>query len=151
MLQHILNLFSASQSAPSKHGMHEMHLAASALLIEAARLDGNFDLRERAAIERVLRERFELTEAEADDLIEAAEAKVSSSTQLFEFTRVIARSFTEEERIGLVEMLCEVMYADGTLHDYEASLFRKIGELIHVSDRDRGEARKRVLARLGIE
>ena len=54
MLQHILNLFSPSQSGPSKHGLHEMHIAAGALLIEAARLDGNFDLRERAAIERVL-------------------------------------------------------------------------------------------------
>lgn len=150
MLQHILNLFSPGQSGTPRHGTHEMQIAASALLIEAARLDGNFDLRERAAIERVLRERFALTEAEADDLIAAAEAKVSSSTQLFEFTRVIARHFSEEERIRLVEMLCEVMYADGTLHDYEASLFRKIGELIHVSDRDRGEARKRVLARLGI-
>ena len=150
MLQHILSLFSPAQSGTPKHGAHEMQIAAGALLIEAALLDGHFDDRERAAIERVLREKFSLTPAETADLLEAAESKVSNSTQLFEFTRVIARHFSEEERIGLVEMLCEVMYADGTLHDYEASLYRKIGELIHVSDRDRGDARKRVLARMGM-
>ncbi|MBL8703399.1 MAG: TerB family tellurite resistance protein [Rhodospirillales bacterium] len=151
MLQHILNLFSPGQAGTPKHAKHEMQIAAGALLIEAAMLDGHFDDRERAAIERVLRERFDLSPAETADLVAAAEAKVSDSTQLFEFTRVIARHFSEEERIRLVEMLCEVMYADGALHDYEASLFRKIGELIHVSDRDRGDARKRVLARLGRE
>ncbi|HOK47487.1 MAG TPA: hypothetical protein PLK67_16210, partial [Bryobacteraceae bacterium] len=46
------NLFSPGQSGTPRHGTHEMQIAASALLIEAARLDGNFDLRERAAIER---------------------------------------------------------------------------------------------------
>jgi len=50
-----------------------------------------------------------------------------------------------------VEMLWEVVYADGVLHDYEANLLRRIGGLIYVSDMDRGNARKRVMTRLGIE
>jgi uncharacterized tellurite resistance protein B-like protein len=45
-------------------------------------------------------------------------------------------------------MLWEVAYADGQLHDYEASLLRRIAGLIYVGDRESGEARKRVLARL---
>lgn len=148
MLQHIKNLFSSTE-APRKHAPHELHIAAGALLIEAALLDGHFDQRERAAIENALRRKFALSPAETADLVAAAEQKVAASTQLFEFTRLIARHFSEEERIELVEMLCEVIYADGTLHEHEASLFRRASELIHVSDRDRGEARKRVLARLG--
>jgi uncharacterized tellurite resistance protein B-like protein len=48
-------------------------------------------------------------------------------------------------------MLWEVAYADGTLHDYEASLLRRITGLLYVSDRESGEARKRVLARLGLQ
>jgi hypothetical protein len=32
----------------------------------------------------------------------------------------------------------------------DASLLRRVGELIYVSDRDRSEARKRVLKRLGL-
>jgi uncharacterized tellurite resistance protein B-like protein len=50
----------------------------------------------------------------------------------------------------VIEMLWEVAYADGRLHDYEASLLRRVTGLLYVSDRDSGEARKRVLARLGL-
>ena len=148
MLAHIKRLF--APEAPRAHARHELHLAAGALLIEAALLDGHFDARERAAVARVLREKFALSPEEADDLVAAAEQKVEASTQLFEFTRVIARHFSPAERIELVEMLCEVMYADGALHDLEASLLRRVGELVYVSDRDRGAARQRVMMRLGI-
>jgi uncharacterized tellurite resistance protein B-like protein len=48
-------------------------------------------------------------------------------------------------------MLWQVVYADGRLDDYEANLMRRISGLIHVPDRDSGEARKRALARLGLE
>jgi len=44
-----------------------------------------------------------------------------------------------------------VVYADGELHALESNLLRRIGGLIYVSDRDRGDARKRVLQRLGAE
>ena len=44
-------------------------------------------------------------------------------------------------------MLWEVAYADGSLHDYEASLLRRVAGLLYVSDRETGEARQRVLAR----
>lgn len=148
MLKHIIDLFSGGAPA-RKHGAHELQLAAGAILIEAALLDGHFDARERQAVETVLRQRFDLTPDETRDLIAAAETRVAGSTQLYEFTRVIAREFDEAERVELVEMLCEVIYADGALHDHEATMFRQIGELIHVSDRDRAEARRRVLRRLG--
>jgi uncharacterized tellurite resistance protein B-like protein len=149
MLDRLIKIFS---SEPTRvHQPHELHLAAGALLVEAALLDGHFDERERATIARALKERFDLSAAEVDELMVAAEQKVKESTQLFEFTRIIGRHFSAEERIELMEMLCEVVYADGTLHDYEASLLRRVGELIYISDRDRGDARKRVLRRLGID
>ena len=40
------------------------------------------------------------------------------------------------------------VYADGTADPYENQLMRSIGGLIHVTDRDRGLARKRVLERI---
>ena len=55
-----------------------------------------------------------------------------------------------EERVGILELLWEVVYADGTLHDYEASLLRRVAGLLYVSDRESGEARLRVMERLGI-
>ena len=51
----------------------------------------------------------------------------------------------------MIEMLWEVAFADGKADHYEKNLISRVAGLIFVSDKDRGEARKRVLARLGIE
>jgi uncharacterized tellurite resistance protein B-like protein len=48
-----------------------------------------------------------------------------------------------------MEMLWDVAYADDHLHHLESSLMRRLAGLLHVDDRDSGEARKRVLARRG--
>ena len=72
----------------------------------------------------------------------------SEASQLLGFTRAIKDRYSLEERIELIEMIWEVVYADGELHDYEANLLRRLGGLLYVSDRERGDARKRVLARL---
>ncbi len=133
------------------HTIAEKHIAAIALLVEAATLDGDFGVPEQAAIRRVSAERFALNAEEVATLFELASQRQDSSNQLFRFTHEINQSFTPEERVEVVEMLWEVVYADGVLHDYEANLMRRIGGLIYVSDMDRGNARKRVMARLGIE
>ena len=55
-----------------------------------------------------------------------------------------------EGRVGILEPLWEVAYADGQLHVYEASLLRRVAGLLYVSDRESGEARLRVMAKLGL-
>ena len=47
----------------------------------------------------------------------------------------------------MIEMLWDVVYADGDLDDFEANMMRAVTGLLYVSDRDSGDARKRVLAR----
>ncbi|HSE76776.1 MAG TPA: TerB family tellurite resistance protein [Alphaproteobacteria bacterium] len=148
MLQRLRDLFS-TPAAP-RHRRDELQLAAAALLVEAAVLDGAMTPGERRAILAALERRFALSHDEAAELLSDAESASAESTQLFKFTRVIGRSFAHEERIELVEMICEVIYADGELHAHEDSLLRRIGELIYLPDRDRGAARQRVKRRLGL-
>jgi uncharacterized tellurite resistance protein B-like protein len=135
-------------SASANQVENEVQLAAAALLVEAAWQDETFDAAERARVLDLVRTRFDLTAEEAETLLTAAEASVESSTQMLPYTRTIKDRFTPEERIEMVEMLWQVVYADGVLHDHEAALMRQIGGLVYVSDRDRGVARKRALARL---
>jgi uncharacterized tellurite resistance protein B-like protein len=127
----------------------EKHLAAAVLMVEAALLDEQFDAAERDKVGEIIRRHFGATEAEAQALIEAAEAVHDGASGLVRYTRVIKERFSPEERVEVIEMLWEVAYADGVLHDYEANLLRRVAGLIYVSDRDRGAARKRVLERLG--
>ncbi len=153
MLNRIKSLFeksSGAEAGQSKAGFSEKEIAAAALMVEAAHLDGNLEEAERAAIKDIVIRSFSLDGEEADDLIAAAKAHHEESSQLLYFTRTIKEHSSPEERIELIEMLWEVAYADGVLHAYEANLLRRIAGLIYVSDKDRGEARKRVLDRLGI-
>ncbi|NQU60344.1 MAG: TerB family tellurite resistance protein [Rhodospirillales bacterium] len=126
----------------------ETDVAAVALLIEAAIMDGDFGAAERAAIAALIEERFGLAGADVEDLITAGSMAVEKSHQLFAFTRVLKQGFDAGQRQQMIEMLWEVAYADGVVHDYEANLVRRVCGLLHVSDRDSGAAKKRVLAKL---
>jgi uncharacterized tellurite resistance protein B-like protein len=128
----------------------QKHFAAAALMIEAARADGDFDAEERNTVSELVERHFDISGAEAEALIAGAEAAQDDANHLLGFTRDIKESFSLDERVEVIEMLWEVAYADGVLHHYEANLLRRVGGLIYVSDRDRGAARKRVLERLGI-
>jgi len=125
-------------------------LAAAALLVEAATLDDSFDQDERGTIARVLKDHFAIDDNECTALIEAAEVAQGEANHLHRFTKAIKDQYAPEDRIELIEMLWEVAYADGVLHEYEANLLRRVGGLIYVSDRDRGASRLRVMARLGL-
>jgi uncharacterized tellurite resistance protein B-like protein len=137
------------QVAQALGGEDERRMAVAALLVEAALMDDCFEAGERAKITELLKARYDLNDAETESLMETAGKRVADSAQLFGFTRVVNEGFAQEERVDLMEMLWQVVYADGRLDDYEANLMRRISGLIHVSDRDSGEARKRALARLG--
>jgi len=152
MINRIKALFAdkgnSSGSEADHHSQDELQLAAAALLVEAATLDGHYGETEQSAIDQLLREKFALKDEEARSLHDLAVTEQSEANQLLGFTRTIKDRYSLEERIELIEMIWEVVYADGELHDYEANLLRRLGGLLYVSDRERGDARKRVLARL---
>jgi uncharacterized tellurite resistance protein B-like protein len=58
--------------------------------------------------------------------------------------QIVVRKFSEEERIGIIEMLWEVAYSDGILTGDEDALIRRVAGLIYVSDWERGEAKRRI-------
>lgn len=147
MIDRLRQLFGSR--ADTKSRFTQRQRAAAALLAEAARADGAIKPRERSTIERALARRFALGPWDAARLAQEGEAAAADSTQIFEFTRVLNRDVPPEDRVALFEMLYEVIYADDAQHDVEASLMRRLGELIYLPDKERGAARLRVLARLG--
>ena len=139
-----------TNTADRPHTIDEFHLAAAALLVHAALIDAHFGDDERETIIRLIESRLKLTPEEAQALFDAAHEEVDRSIQLHGFTHAVKNGFSYDERVELIEMLWEVAYADGHLHDYETNLVRRVSGLIHVPDRESGEARKRVLARLDL-
>lgn len=118
-------------------------LALAALLVEAAMMDGDFSDEERAAVSVLLQRRFDLGQADCARLIARARVAQSEATQLYRFTRALNDELNHHEKVRVIEMLWTVAYADGTLDPYEDLLIRRTAGLLHVTDRERGDARKR--------
>ena len=127
-----------------------LQLATAALLVEAADMDSEIDTDERATMDRLLTARFGLSDEECTELVALAHDASANANQLLHFTQALKNQLSHDERIEIIEMLWEVAYADGVIHDYEAHLLRRVAGLLYVADQERGAARKRVLARMHI-
>lgn len=140
-------LLGAPQSAVP--GFDDLQVAVVALLVRAATTDSDFSADERHAIRHITADTFALAPSEIDELVAAAESEEARTLDLHKWAQEIKRGYNEAERIRLIEKMWEIVYADGVLDDYEANLLRRVAGLIYVPDRRSGEARQRVLARLG--
>jgi uncharacterized tellurite resistance protein B-like protein len=139
----------ASAAAPGGPPAYdEQHLAAAALMIEAAVADGSCGPKERLQIRQLLEARFGLDSETARDLLDHAAARSAEGSDWHGYTRVLKDAYDEAGRIAMVEMLWEIVLADGTVHDYEASLMRRVPALLYVSDRANAAARARAAERL---
>ncbi|MBL8659111.1 MAG: TerB family tellurite resistance protein [Rhodospirillales bacterium] len=150
MLERLKSLFGTDRPDPgaAPGGGESLRLAAAALLVEAARQDGHVDDVELKAIRSLLTARFALSAADCDALLEEGRKAAREATQLYEFVSAVNAALPPERRVEIIEMLWEVVYADGVLNDYEASLVRRVAGLLYVPDQESGAARKRVLDRM---
>lgn len=124
-----------------------MQLALAALCVEAARADEDYEAREIAIIDKFLAKRFSLSSDQATTLRTKAEKAQADALDIQRFTRV-AKEMPQDEKIGFVEHLWQIVLSDGDRDPFEDTLIRRICGLIYVDDPDSGAARARVEARL---
>jgi uncharacterized tellurite resistance protein B-like protein len=146
VFQQIMNFLKGDE--PQGKKPDDLRVAIAMLLFEAAHRDDTFAPEESAVIERLLTEKFDLTAEQCAQLMASCQERISKTVQLHPYTHEIFERMDPEDRIRFIEMLWEVVYADGVLDPEEDALIRRIGGLIYVDDRDRVLARQRVLARL---
>ena len=134
MLNAIKDFFerNLSPGGAEQEEAHRLRLAVAALLLEMTRMDETVRAEECARVEEAIRERFELTPQEAQELLALAEAEREDATDYFQFTSLINRHYGPEERVELIVALWQIAYADAALHQYEEHLVRKLAELLHV-------------------
>lgn len=146
MLDAIQDFFRARIDPQHKAGdeQRSLQLATAALLFEMLRADHQEDPEERRTLESVLRKCFSLSRDETRELAALADDEAANAVSLYQFTGLINRHFSPQQKIQVVEMLWQVAYADGRLDRYEEALVRKIADLIHVPHRDFIRAKHRV-------
>lgn len=145
MLTRLRGILTGERASPAA-SRGSARIAVAALLIEAAEMDRDFSATERLAIEDGLGRWFGLTEEEARQLVESAGVERGDSHDLVRFTRPVKEAYGHDERVALIELIWQVILADGTVDDYEANLMRRIAGLLYVTDQESGAARKRAAA-----
>lgn len=143
MLSKLASLFSGRTRTDDAPSADDLPFAIAALLIEAARVDENYEAREQSLIENALIERFSIDKESASALRSRAEAAQAQSNDLHRYTK-IAKTMSGADKIGFIESLWRIALADGKRDPYEDALIRRLCGLIYVSDQDSGAARRRI-------
>ena len=119
-------------------------LAATALLIHVISIDGGPSEVERQKLHSLIESRFGLDRGTADHLIASATRVEGEAVDLYHFTSVIMRSVDEAGRLRIVEMMWEVVYADGKVSEFEDNVIWRAADLLGVSTRERINLRQQV-------
>jgi uncharacterized tellurite resistance protein B-like protein len=147
MLESLRNFISdltGGEKHPARFEETDYRLAAAALLIHATTVDGSMSEAERAKLREVLKARFALDDAATDELIDLGTLADHEAVDLYHFTSLINRSLDEKGRLGVVEMMWQIVFADGSVSEFEDNLMWRAADLLGVSSRDRIAIRRRV-------
>ncbi|HLH11662.1 MAG TPA: TerB family tellurite resistance protein [Methylovirgula sp.] len=134
----------AGTPAAREFGEDDYRLATVALLVHLAKADGPSDAPERRRLTEIIEKNFGLDPVETERLIQSAEASDKEAVDFYHFTRVLCRTFDQAGRLRIIEMMWEIAFADGVIHEVEENIVARIAELLGVSAHDRVTLRHRV-------
>ncbi|MGB6446301.1 MAG: TerB family tellurite resistance protein [Xanthobacteraceae bacterium] len=129
---------------PSQFADDDYRLAAAALLVHAAAIDGDVSQSEGDKLRAVLKKDFALDDAATAELIDKATAVERESVDLYHFTHQLNRSLNEAGRARIIAMMWEIVYADGRRDELEDNLVWRAADLLGVSPRERIELRRQI-------
>src|SRR5262245_15097569 len=144
ILKNFLSDLTGGAKHPARFADNDYRLAAAALLVHAATIDGDMSTAERDKLQAVLKHCFDLDDADTVELIDEATAAEQEAVDLYHFTSSLNHKLDDDGRRRIVEMMWEVIYADGRLNEFEDNLVWRAADLLNVSSRDRVEIRRRV-------
>jgi len=142
--QFITDVVSPAGSDQATFAEGDYRLAAAALLIHVISLDGEPSAAEQRKLHALLEYRFNLDPGTAGALIRDAMRVEGDAVDLYHFTSVIMRSVSEEGRLRIVEMMWELVYADGHVSEFEENVIWRAADLLGVSARERINLRQQV-------
>lgn len=118
--------------APNDTAEDKLRLAAIVLMLEMMYMDDKVEAKEQETISALVRRNFSLSAEQADALIALAEQQRKQATDYFQFTTMINKQYSQEQKVRLVESLWKIAFVDGALDMNEEYLVRKIADLLHV-------------------
>ena len=118
----------------------------AALLIHAAKIDENYEDKEKEIIKKTLIELGAKT-SNIDDLLSDAEVNEENSNQILDFTREV-KNTPLSDKIRIVESLWKIIYSNNNADMYETNLMRRLAGLLYIDAKIMGDLKEKVKRKL---
>ena len=126
---------------------HDIRIATCAILLEMAKIDGEFSESEREDIFSIIKKRFDLSDDHILELITVSEEELKGSIDLWKFTNLINQNYSIDEKLQIIEIIWQVTYSDGKLDQHEDYLIHKLANLLRLSHKQLIDMKLKVLKR----
>lgn len=146
MFERFLSFLNRLPDSGAASAVNDPRVAATALLVAVIDADGLRQDSEMEELRTGLSALFGVTGEALDRLVAAGDAAERSAVDFHGFTRVLNPELDDEGRAGFIEVLWEVVYADGDRNELEESVVWRIAELLGVDARARNDIRRKVAA-----
>lgn len=147
-LQQFLTSLSGGENKPA-FAADDPRVAVMALCIQVMEADGKVLEVEKQTLRARFKDYYDMDEKELDALFAAGTNAESEAIDFFHFTSELKRQLSEDQRIGLIGLLWEIVYADGERNEMEDHAIWRIADLLGVSGRERIMKRQEVAQRTG--
>ncbi len=145
MINAIKAFFTKEIEHNSQDHEHQLQVACAALMIEVARVDLHASEQEMQKIRTMIQASFSLEDQALDQLIELADQEAKDATDDYQFTSLIKKQFTDDERAEFIERLWKVAYADQVIDPHEEHIIRRVADLLYVPHERFMAAKHRVI------
>jgi len=135
----------SDNQASDKPTDHDIKVATCALLVEMARIDESFTAQETEIIINILKNTYGVSAEHAEALMAEADKELVESVDLWQFARLINDNYSREEKIGIIEILWQVVFVDGKMDKYEDYLMHKMVKLLGLSHKELIDAKLKIL------
>ena len=114
----------------------------AALLIHVAKIDENYEDKEKEIIRKTLIE-LGATISNIDKLIADASVIEENSNQILSFTREV-KNAPESDKIRIVESLWKIIYSDNNADMYETNMMRRLAGLLYIDAKTMGDLKEKI-------
>lgn len=127
-------LFGAQNTNMAKEtNPQRLQLITATLLIEVSKADFLQDKSELSRINHLLKDHFALNSKQLELLMEQAQQHSDRIISLQQMTRELNETLSQHDKIKVIELMWQVVYADGEKDRYEEYLMRQVSDLLYVS------------------
>lgn len=109
-----------------------LQVATATLLLEVVNADFEVQQSEMDKLQDLLSSQFQLGVEELNQLLAEAKLEADHMVSLQHITRQLNEQFNEQEKTRVIEMMWEMVFADGNLDHYEEHLIRQVAELLYL-------------------